>query len=150
MTLQEAINFFESLKTETTKKSKIKIYDKFVYILSELNKRPFTKDEMETIETELENMNLMSNAENNTRFFRKTLNNFEKFLKDVFSLTSKDHYTKLLGGLGLSFGLLAGLVFLSSFERSLGISLGLIFGMFIGLIIGRSMDAKAKSESKVL
>jgi len=150
MTLQEAYDFFKSLKTKTTIKSEIKVYEKFIHILSELKIRAFTKDEIHAIETELESFNLKSNPENNIKFFKKALSKFEKYLKDTFSLTSKDYYIRLGLGLGMSFGILFGIVFLSSFERSLGITLGLIFGMLIGLTIGRSMDAKAKRENKVL
>ncbi len=34
MTLQEAHNFFESLKTETTKKYEIKVFEKFLHMLT--------------------------------------------------------------------------------------------------------------------
>lgn len=150
MTLKEASNFFESLKNETAKKNEIKIYDKFLDILSKLKIRDFTKDEIQTIETTLDTYDLKSNQENNIKFFKKALREFESFLKDTFSLTSKDYYAKLGGGLGMSFGILFGIVFLSSWERSLGISMGMIFGMVIGALIGRSMDAKAISEGSVL
>lgn len=150
MTLQEAYNFFESLKTETTKKSEIKIHEKFLHILTELKIRTFSKDEMESIEAELDNLNLKSNPENRKKFFKKALSKFEKFLKDTFSLTSKDYFTRLGLGLGPSFGILFGVVVLSGFERSLGITIGVIIGMLIGLTIGRSMDAKARSEGRVL
>ena len=56
MTLQEAYNFFESLKTETTKKSEIKVYEKFLHILSELKIREFTTDEILSIERELDRL----------------------------------------------------------------------------------------------
>jgi len=150
LTLQEAYNFFESLTTESTNKSEIKVYEKFVYILSELKTRKFTEDEMESIEAELDSLNLNSDPENRIKYFKKALSKFEKYLKDTFSLTSKGYYTQIGIGLGSSFGILFGVVFLSSFERSLGIALGLSIGMLIGLIIGQSMDAKAKSESRVL
>ena len=150
MTLQEAYNFFESLKNETTKKSEIKVYGKFVSVLSKLKTRKFTKVEIQSIETELESFDLKSKPENNIKFFKKALSKFEKFLKDTFSLTSKDYYTKLGVGLGLSFGILFGVVFLSGFERSLGIILGMTIGMLIGIIMGRSMDARARNEGRVL
>jgi len=150
MTLQEAYNFFESLKTETTKKSEIKVYEKFLHILNELKIREFSKDEIQSIETEFESLNLESNPENRKKYFKKALSTFEKYLKDTFSLTSKGYYTKLGSGLGGGFGILFGVVFLSSWERSLGISMGLIFGCTIGMLIGRSMDAKAMSEGRVL
>ena len=150
MKLQDAYHFFNSLKTETTIKSEIKVYEKFKYILSELKIREFSKDEIQSIETELESFNLKSYPENRKKYFKKALTKFEKYLKDTFSLTPKGYYTRLYGGLGLSFGLLFGVVFLSSWERSLGISLGLIIGMVIGSIIGQFMDTKVISEGKML
>ena len=150
MKLQEAHNLFEKLKTETTNKSEIRIYDKFLHILTELNSREFSKDENQSIESELDSLNQNSNPENRKKYFKKALIKFEKYLKNTFSLTSKRYYTHLYGGLGLSFGLLFGVVFLSSFERSLGISLGMLGGMLVGLTIGRSLDTKALSEGSVL
>ena len=150
MTLQEAYNFFESLKTETTKKYEIKVYEKFLHILSELNNREFSQDEIQGIEAELDRLNLESNPGNRKKYFKKALSTFEKFLKDTFSLTTKRYYTELGIALGASFGILFGVVFLSSWERSMGISLGLIIGSGIGGAIGRSMDVKAKNEGRVL
>ena len=150
MTLLEANNFFESLKTETTKKYEIKVYEKFLHILSELKNREFSKDDIQSIETELENLNLDSNPENRKKYFKKALGKFEKYLKETFSLTSKEYYQKLYGGLGLLVGLLFGLVFLSSLERSLGITLGLVGGMVVGSLIGRNMDAQAKAAGNML
>ena len=150
MTLQEAYNLFESLKKETTKKSEIKIYEKFLHILSELKNREFSKDEIQSIESELDSLNLESNPGNKKKYFKKALSKFEKYLKDTFSLTTKRYYTELGIALGASFGILFGVVFLSSWERSMGISLGLIIGSGIGGAIGRSMDVKAKNEGSVL
>lgn len=150
MKLQEASNYFESLTKRTTNKSELKIYEKFIHALSELNNRELSEDEIQSIESELDRLNLESNPDNGKKYFKKALHKFEKYLKDIFSLTTKGYYTNLYGGLGLSFGLLFGVVFLSGLERSLGISLSLIIGMVIGLIIGRFMDAKATSEGRVL
>ncbi len=150
MTLQEAYNFFESLKSETTKKSEIKVYNKFLDILNSVKSREFSKEEIQSIENELDRLDLRSKPENKRKYFKKALSKFEKYLKDTFSLSSKSYYTSLGIGLGSSFGILFGIVFLSSFERSLGIALGLSIGMLIGVLIGRSMDAKAKSEGRVL
>ena len=150
MTVQEAYTFFESLRTETTKKYEIRVYEKFLHILSELKIRAFSKDEIQSIETELDSLNLKSNPKNRKKYFKKTLSKFEKYLKDTFSLTTKGYYTNMGIGLGSSFGILFGVVVLSSFERSLGISLGMIIGMLIGLTIGRDMDSKAVSEGRVL
>jgi len=149
MTLQEALNLFESLKNEATKKSEVKVYERFLHTLTELKSRQFSKDEIQSIETELDGLGLTSNPENKKAYFKKTLRKFEKYLKDTFSLTPKGYYTNMGMVLGSSFGLLFAIVFLSNWERSLGIALGLSIGMLIGLTIGRSMDAKAITEGRV-
>ncbi len=150
MTIQEAYNFFESLKTETTKKSEIKVYENFLHMLTGLKLREFSKDETQSIETELDSLDLKSNHENRKKYFKKALSKFEKYLKETFSLTSKGYYTNLYGALGLSFGLLFGVAILSNLEHSLGISLGLIGGMVVGSIIGRNKDAQAKAAGNML
>ena len=71
MTLQEAYDFFESLKNETTKKYEIKVYEKFLHILSKLKNRKFSKDEIQSIETELDRLNLESNPGNKKNTLRK-------------------------------------------------------------------------------
>lgn len=150
MKLQEAYNFIESLRTETTKKYEIRVYEKFLHILSELMTREFTKDEIHSLEMELDRLNLNSNPENRQKYVKKALSKFEKYLKDTFSLTPVGYYTNLGIGLGSSFGILFGILFLSSLGRSLGIALGLSIGMLIGLIIGLNMDSQAKAAGKML
>ena len=150
MTFQETCDFFESLKAETTKKTEIKEYDKFIYILNRLKIRELSTDETQSVETEIDRLNLKSIPENRKKYVRKALRKFEKYLKNTFSLTPKRYYTNLGLSLGSSFGVLLGIVFLSGLERSLGISFGLIIGMLAGLAIGRLLDAKAIREDRML
>ncbi len=150
MTLQEAYKVFESLKTETTKKYEIKVYEKFLHILNELKNRTFSEDEIHSIETELDGLNLKSDPEHRKKYFKKALSKFENYLKETFSLTTAGYYTKLYGGLGLSFGLLFGVAILSNLESSLGISLGLIGGMVVGSLMGRNKEAEAKAAGNIL
>lgn len=150
MTLHEAINSFESLKKNTTNTSEIKIYDKFLHILTELETRKFSKEDITVLEAELDDLNLLSNPKNKKKHFKKALRKFETFLKDNFSLTTRRYYTNIGLALGASFGIILGIVFLSGWERSIGIALGIGLGMAIGLSIGKSMDTRAKNENKVL
>ena len=150
MTLQDANNFFEGLKTETTKKSESKVYEKFLYILSGLKTRTFSEDEHQSIETELDRLNLKSNPENRKKYFKKVLSTFEKYLKDTFSITSKGYYIERCVGYGVLFGVVAGVLFGERFEKSLGISFGICMGMFIGAFIGHRMDSQAKASGNML
>jgi len=147
MTLQKGQHFFENLNSEAAKKSEIRIYQKFLHIITGLKNRAFTEDEIQAIETAIDGLNLESNPGNRKRYYKKALNKFERFLKDAFSLTTKDYYTKLGIGLSLSFGILFGVVFLSDIERTLGISSGILIGMLIGLSIGRYSDSLFNQRS---
>jgi hypothetical protein len=150
MTLQEAINFFESLKTETTKKSEIRIYEKFLHILTQLKSKAFTKEEFQTIEAELDSLKLNSNPKNRKKYFKKALSKFESYLKDTFSLTSKWYYTILGIVFGPAFGVLLGVLIGDHFERSLGISFGISFGLLIGMLVGGYKDSQAKAAGNML
>jgi len=150
MTLKNAFNFFESSKAETTKKSEIKVYEKFLHMLTALKNRTFSKDEIQSIETELDRLNLESNPENRKKHLKKALSKFEKYLKDTFSLTSKGYYTERCVAYGVLFGVVAGVLIGERFERSLGISFGICMGLFIGAFIGRRMDSQAKAEGRML
>ena len=150
MTLQEANNLFEGLSTETTQKSEIKIFDKFIHILTELRKRTFSKDEIQSLETELDNLNLESNSENRKKLFNKQLKEFKDYLKEKHSLVSAGYYTNIGVTTGVGFGIVAGVIIGERFEKSLGIAVGIGIGMLIGVIIGRSMDAKVLSEGRMI
>lgn len=150
MTIQESQELLERLKIKATSTSEIKNYENFIQVLTKLNERTFSKEDTQLIETKLDHLELNSILENKKNTIKKALNEFEKYLKDTFSLTSKGYYTKLYGGLGLSFGIMFGTAILSNLERSLGVSLGLIGGMLIGITIGRIKDQEAKAAENVL
>jgi hypothetical protein len=150
MRLQEAINFFKNLKKESSKNSETKVYEKFLQILTSLKTRKFSKNELESIESKLDDLDLNSNPGNRKKHFRKALTDFERFLKNRFFLTTRSYYTSLGVGLGSAFGIIFGIVILSNLERSLGIALGLVIGAAFGFVIGRSMDAQVKSSGNIL
>jgi len=150
MTIKNAIDYFQSLVFKTRNKSEIKVYKEFIWILTRLEERDLSAPEIEAIEAELKRLQLDSTVAHNKRFYKKALAQFEKYLKNTLSLTTKGHYTKIGIALGMTFGLLFGIVFLSGLERSMGIALGMALGMFIGLLIGRNRDAKALSSGMMV
>ena len=151
MTIFEAINIIENIATQSTNKSEIKIYKRFNYVLSGLNSREFSKEEIISIEEKLDNLKLDSNPANRKIYFRKALRKFEKYLRDKFSLVPKGHYISLGTGLGLTFGIVFSIIFLPNMDRTMAISLGVIAGMIIGhVIIGRYMEYKAAKDGRIL
>ena len=142
MTLKNAINHFNRLVSETTKKSEIKVYQDFIHILTSLEKRNLTESEVQSIEAELDALDLINgNPTNRKRHFNKAIQLFKKYLMDTFSLITKGYYTNLGIALGSSLGLLFGIVFLSSLERSLGISLGISVGAQTKLSLSGKCEA---------
>jgi len=150
MKLENALHILTDLKNQSVKKSEIKIYNQFITLIRALINREFSSVELQSIEFELDELELHLNQTQKLRFYKKGLIKFETFLKEKLTLVSNLHYTKLYGGLGTSFGILFGVIALSSFDRSLGLALGMIIGMVIGSIMGKSMDANAKREGRVL
>lgn len=147
MTINNAIIFFKSILTQTIKKSEIKIYKNFIGILSDLKNRDLTKEQLRCIEEELENLKLKEIRENRKKYFRRKLNEFQKYLKDEFSLTTKGYYESIGMSMGMVFGISIGA---SIFGAGSGVSTGLMFGMLIGFIIGRYMDSEAEKKNLVL
>lgn len=150
MTLKNAVTHFKSLVAETTKKSEIKVYQEFIQILSSLEKRDLSETEIQAIEAELEALDVNSASTHSNKHYKKALQQFKKYLKDTFSLTTKGYYTNMGVGLGTSFGVLFGVVVLGSFERSMGISLGISLGMLMGLLIGRHLDAQVEASGMMV
>jgi len=146
MTINTAHTLFEKLASETSKKSEIKVYTKFLHILSKLRTRDFSEGEIKAIEKELDSLALEANPKNRKRYYNKALSTFETYLKDTFSLTTSGYYTGLGMALGMCFGVAAG----SLIERTMGVSSGLTLGMLIGLCVGHYMDSQAKIAGNTL
>ncbi len=61
----------------------------FFIFLSELKNRDFSTDEIQSIEAELDSLNLESNPENRKKYFGKALYKLNDYLKNTFSLDSQ-------------------------------------------------------------
>lgn len=143
MKLNKASAFFKNLIIESDNKSEIKIYERFISILTELDSRDLSEEQLKSIEEKLDSLNFNENSDNRKKHFKQQLNLFVGYLKKKLSLISKGYYTAIGMSLGMSFGVAFG----AAFEN---VSYGLIFGMVIGMIIGTAKDSKAKKEGKVL
>ena len=150
MTLKNAKELFTRLVSETTKKSEIKVYKDFIKILSNLENRNFTTNEVQSIEKELETLNLNSSTTNNIKHYKKALQLFKRYLQATFSIITKGYYISLGIAIGGSTGLLLGILFLSNSERSVGISLGISVGTLIGIIVARYLESQAKASGNLI
>jgi F0F1-type ATP synthase assembly protein I len=141
MGINETLNFFENLKNENAGKSEIKVYNKYIEILSDLQNRDLTATQILSIEAQLQTLNLKAETNDRKKYFDKQLSQFKKFLKDNLSLISEGHYT----GCGMLFGMLVGI--LCQFYFGL---YSMLIGMLIGMMVGLFMDSEARKQGRIL
>ena len=146
MTILDTLALLKSLKTRTDNKSEIKIYNIFIGILLDLEKRNLSEVQLSLIENEIDMLELSADVKNRRRYLGKKLDSFKKYLKDEFSLISEGYYTAICISLGISFGAAFGVVF----DESIGISYGVSGGLLLGVVIGRMLDSQAEKQNRVL
>ena len=147
MTINTAKDFLNSLSNNSTKKSEVKIYQKFVSVLTGLENRDLSTDQKELIEQELTNLDLKQETKNRKKYIRKKLNQFVKYLDTTFSYILKGHYANFGMSMGMVFGLAIGTAI---FRDSGGSTTGMCLGMLIGYSVGQYMDKEAIKNNKVL
>lgn len=143
MEIREASDKFQLFLKETDSKTEIKIYEKFIAILSDLNNRDLTNDELQAVEEKLGALSFNQNLESRKKYYRQNLKQFTLFLKEKLSLVSKGYYLAI----GMSLGMCFGVAFGAAFDN---VSSGLVVGMLIGMAFGATKDSKSKKEGKVL
>lgn len=150
MTLQDASLYFKSLITTQTKEREQKIYKQFIKLLFALEQHNLSDKEVLRIEQQLDALQLITSPKNKKRFFNLKLQKFKSYLRNQHGLVNKDHYSSTGLAMGMSFGMLAGLIFGDSLGFDNGLVVGMIFGMALGIIIGKNKDAEAARQNRVL
>jgi hypothetical protein len=147
MTINKAKDFLNNILNNSTGKSEIKIYQKFIGVLTGLENRKLSTYQKELIEKELTTLDLNQPTKNRKKYIRQKSNEFVKYLKSEFSIVLKGHYANYGLSMGMLFGVAIGTVI---FRDSGGTSTGICIGMFIGYIIGQHMDKEATKQNQVL
>lgn len=147
MKITEATTLIENYLNQTDNNSLKIIFQKYLSIFEDLQKREFSDEELNSIENKLDNLQLNSNPKNQKRYFRRKLNALTHFLMSKFSLVTKGAYLALGISLGTGFGLALGTSILGPNQ---GTTTGLLVGMVLGIIIGKYMDSNALKNNKVI
>ncbi|WP_299887719.1 hypothetical protein [uncultured Lacinutrix sp.] len=143
MIIDNTISFLKKLKTQNSSKKELDTYNAFIRVLTDVKHRNFNSLELNRIEQELELLDIELNTERKT--LNKKLHQFFEFLKNEFSLISKDYYKNNYMALGMCFGSAAGIIL-----GVVSLPIGLVLGMVIGMYLGSEKDKKAKEEGRVL
>jgi len=148
MTIIETQDYIKSLITEAIKPSHEKIYNKFLNVLFFLNEREFSTEDIETIETHLDSLELKAEAKKRHIHILKKYSSLTSFLKEKFNLITEGHYTSQSTSIGMSMGMSLGMCFGISIFKENGIVFGMLFGMIIGLLFGSSTGASKDKLAK--
>ena len=146
MKITEAISQVKNAEAFLNKKSIKKSQKEFIAVLTDLENKELTEEEITLTEETLENLLADVNFKENPKEIRRKLNLFKTFLRDKLSIITSGYYTTM----GIAMGMCFGIVFGSVIEKFIGSSVGMTVGMAIGIIIGKKMDSKAEIEGRVL
>ena len=154
MNINEASQFFKSLRAQAHKKSEIKLYTSFIVLLTDLESKNLTTAQFQAIEVAIDGLKLKASTGNRKKYYKQKFTEFTTFLKEEFSFITEGHYSGLGMVFGMMFGTALGLTFGSGFMDGAGIGIGMSIGtgsgMVIGMMIGASKDAEAKLQGRVL
>ncbi len=150
MQLKIALDFFNSLRSDTEDKKALKLYDQYILILEDLVNRELTATQIQVIEQELEKLPMDVALADRKASLKKYLATFQKFLNQKIALVMKGHYSNAFGGGGLLFGMILGLFFNVFLQTQFGLIAGTVGGLFIGWMIGSSLDKEAIGQGRVL
>jgi len=129
-----------------------RVYNQFDKLLVELRERELPEEIVISINSEIENMDLVSGSEKEMRKqIRRTQSRVLKLIEKKLKLVPKKHYLKTWLMVGMAvFGLPFGVAFGASFGNMGLLGVGLPIGMAIGIAVGSAMDKKAFDTGKQL
>lgn len=154
MTINDTTKLFKNLLSQTNKKSERRIYNCFIQVLSSLEKKELTNEQIDRINNKLTSLNLKEIRANRRKLYSQRLNEFKTFLKSEFSFTTKKYYAGIYMAYGMVFGsgvgLSLGTAINPTWGLSLGMSMGTSMGMLFGMLYGAKKDAEAKRQGRVV
>jgi F0F1-type ATP synthase assembly protein I len=154
MKINDLKDFFEKQKEITKRESEKKMYSGIALIISELKCKNLSKQQWESIENQIETLQLTQIARKRNRGLKKKRNQLLNFLKNNFSFIPEKYYTGLGMSLGYPLGAAVGMTFGIIIDVPTGMIYGMILGALIGLIagilIGKMKDNQAEKENRVI
>lgn len=127
-------------------------YNQFNQLLVELRKKELPDGLISSINTEVEQINVVQDSEKELRKqLRKTQTTVLKLIEKELKLVTRNHYRKVWLAIGMTaLGVPLGVVFGSSLGNMAYFGIGLPIGLSIGITIGTNMDKKALAEGRQL
>ena len=128
------------------------IYSQFKELLREIEKKELSKNIIESINHDVQEINSSLLTGNELRkFVKQKQTKILKQLEKDFKIVPKNHYRNIWLVLGMSaFGIPIGMAFGVSIGNMGMLAIGLPIGMGVGIAAGDYMDKKARDERRQL
>ncbi len=139
-------------------KHAISLFERFVLLLTELEKLNLTSEKKYAIEAKLDSLDLQKEVRNKRRYLAKRLKIFEAYLRKKHNIHARGFYSWLgmfIGGMVATLGLLpiAILAIMLKSSEIVIFSVSMVWFLaivFVCIHIGRKMDTKAEKKGKIL
>lgn len=140
----------EKLKRRISDNKKLKkSYENLEFLLSELRNKEIPNDLLIEFNQKISEINDFNGADKKLIILiNKTYSEFLELLKKRMGITKKGYYESNWQAIGISFGLLIGVVIYTQTGKPIYIPIGLPIGVAIGMVIGMIKDRKAKTENR--
>ncbi len=141
MKIDEALLIFYKLNDTTKNKAESGIYHKFIEILLDLQQRDFTSNQKKDLETKLLSLDLKKELYPSKKDLNKKLTSFEYFLKNKFSIISKNYYVHV----GMALWMFSSVILFYCFGL-----FSVIGALLVAIIFGIVLDMEANGQGRVI
>lgn len=133
-------------------KKLVNIFGQFNQLLSELRKKELSAETIAFINTRIDEINAIHDAEKTLRKkLKATQASILKSLEKQYKIVTINHYRNTWLAIGMAvFGIPMGVAFGTALGNMAFLGIGIPIGMVIGMAVGTGMDKKALEEGRQL
>jgi hypothetical protein len=151
-TISEYFNYLDNLNEKTADAKTKSSIQKLKNLLMKLNERKIFDGDAHLIIERLEILE-KKHEQNPKKLIQSVWNCYNAIISicaKFYNLVTKGKHQSDWSGMGMSLGMMFGVVVYASTNEVAYIGLGMPFGLFVGWIVGAALDRKAKNENRVL
>lgn len=133
-------------------KKLVNIFGQFNQLLSELRKKELSAETIASINTRIDEINTIHDAEKTLRKkLKATQASILKSMEKQYKIVTINHYRNTWLAIGMAvFGIPMGVAFGTALGNMAFLGIGIPIGMVIGMAVGTGMDKKALEEGRQL
>jgi len=145
--LKGSLIFLKNQLSKTRDKSEIRIFKKFIAILSNLKEKELTQEQLNAIESYIKYLELEKIPSYSNNLFEQKLSKFKKYLKTKLRFVPKNYYTRI--GISFAIPFTIGFTFAAN-GISITNKIGIIVTALLLIGIGKILDLRIHKQNRSL